>query len=317
MTGAAVSKLDFNGRDCVGLQFTHRNSLFHVEAAKETILSAGAIGSPQLLQVSGIGSEKLLGPMGIALVHSLPGVGENLQDHLQIRMQYKVKNVKTLNGIANSVWGKAAMALEYFAFRTGPLTMPPSQAGAFAKSDPSQPTPNIEWHVQPLSLDKFGDPLHSFPAITPSVCNLRPASRGWVRIKSPKAADYPEIRLNYLSEETDRRVAVDGMRFTRRIMAAKALAKYQPEEYRPGFAIQDERSLERAAGELGTTIFHPVGTCKMGKDPMAVVDDELRVHGVQRLRVIDASIFPRITSGNTNAPTYVIAEKGARAILKP
>jgi choline dehydrogenase len=316
MTQASVLKLNFEGRDCKGVDFVHRNEKFAVEARRETILAAGAIGSPQLLQVSGIGSEKLLGPMGIPLVHALPGVGENLHDHLQIRMQYKVKDVKTLNGVANSVWGKAAMALEYFAFRTGPLTMPPSQAGAFAKSDPSQPTPNIEWHVQPLSLDKFGDPLHSFPAITPSVCNLRPASRGWVRIKSPNAADYPEIRLNYLSAPEDRKVAVDAMRFTRRIMASKALAKYQPDEYKPGSAIQDEKSLEKAAGELGTTIFHPVGTCKMGKDPLAVVDDELRVHGVQRLRVIDASIFPRITSGNTNAPTYVIAEQGARAILK-
>jgi len=218
--------------------------------------------------------------------------------------------------MANSFLGKAAMALEYLVFRTGPLTMPPSQAGAFAKSDPSEPTPNIEWHVQPLSLDKFGEPLHSFPAITPSVCNLRPASRGRVRIKSPEPSAYPEIRLNYLSEDIDRRVAVDAMRFTRRIMSAKALAKYDPEEYRPGLAFQDNLSLEKAAGELGTTIFHPVGTCKMGRDPMAVVDDELRVHGVARLRVIDASIFPRITSGNTNAPTYVIAEKGARSILK-
>ena len=208
------------------------------------------------------------------------------------------------------------MALEYAAFRTGPLTMPPSQAGAFAKSDPSQPTPNIEWHVQPLSLDKFGDPLHPFPAITPSVCNLRPSSRGWVRIKSPDAATYPEIRLNYLKTEDDRRVAVDGMRFTRRIMAAKALAKYQPQEYRPGSSIQEDGDLEKAAGELGTTIFHPVGTCKMGNDALAVVDDELRVRGIGRLRVVDASIFPTITSGNTNAPTYVIAEKGARAILK-
>jgi choline dehydrogenase len=224
--------------------------------------------------------------------------------------------VRTLNGIANSWWGKAAMALEYFAFRTGPLTMPPSQAGAFARSDPSQPTPNIEWHVQPLSLDKFGDPLHSFPAITPSVCNLRPKSRGWVRIKSADAAIYPEIRLNYLREAEDRKVAVDAIRFTRRIMAAKALAQYEPEEFRPGVAVQEERDLEKAAGELGTTIFHPVGTCKMGNDPLAVVDDELRVRGVSRLRVIDASVFPRITSGNTNAPTYVIAEKGARAILK-
>jgi choline dehydrogenase len=232
-------------------------------------------------------------------------------------MQYKVRNVKTLNGVANSFAGKAAMALEYFLFRTGPLTMPPSQAGAFAKSDPSQPSANIEWHVQPLSLDKFGDPLHSFPAITPSVCNLRPSSRGWVRIKTPDSADYPQIKLNYLDTAEDRRVAVDGMRFTRRIMAARALAKYQPEEYRPGQAVQADGDLEKAAGELGTTIFHPVGTCKMGSDPMAVVDDELRVHGVGRLRVIDASIFPRITSGNTNAPTYVIAEKGARAVLKP
>jgi choline dehydrogenase len=195
--------------------------------------------------------------------------------------------------------------------------MPPSQAGAFARSDPGQPTPNIEWHVQPLSLDKFGDRLHSFPAITPSVCNLRPSSRGSVHIKSPDASAYPEIRLNYLSTEDDRRVAVEGMRFTRRIMAAKALAKYEPEEYRPGSRVDTQADLARAAGELGTTIFHPVGTCKMGHDPMAVVDDELRVHGIGRLRVIDASVFPRITSGNTNAPTYVIAEKGARAILKP
>jgi len=195
--------------------------------------------------------------------------------------------------------------------------MPPSQAGAFARSDPAQPSPNIEWHVQPLSLDKFGDPLHSFPAITPAVCNLRPSSRGSVRIKSPDPADYPQIKLNYLDTGEDRRVAVAGMRFTRRIMAARALAKYEPEEYRPGSSVQDDLALASAAGELGTTIFHPVGTCKMGQDPMAVVDDELRVRGVARLRVIDASIFPRITSGNTNAPTYVIAEKGARAILKP
>ena len=316
MTGAAVSRLKFDGKTCKGVEFTHRGEKLSVEAKRETLLAAGAIGSPQLLQLSGIGPGGLLQKHGIPLLHELKGVGENLHDHLQIRMQYKVKNVKTLNGIANSVWGKAAMAFEYFAFRTGPLTMPPSQMGAFAKSDPSQPTPNIEWHVQPLSLDKFGDPLHSFPAITPSVCNLRPASRGWVRIKSPDAAAYPEIRLNYLSEEADRQVAVDGMRFTRRIMAAKALAKYQPEEYRPGASIANDNELARAAGELGTTIFHPVGTCKMGNDAMAVVDDELRVRGVQRLRVIDASIFPRITSGNTNAPTYVIAEKGARAILK-
>jgi choline dehydrogenase len=317
LTNAHVSKLSFNGRDCVGLQFGHERKTYQAEARRETILAAGAIGSPQLLQLSGVGNGEHLKKHGIEVVHHLPGVGENLHDHLQIRMQYKVKNVKTLNGIANSFWGKAAMALEYFAFRTGPLTMPPSQCGAFARSAPSQKTPNIEWHVQPLSLDKFGDPLHSFPAITPSVCNLRPTSRGFVKIKSTNPSDHPEIRLNYLSTEEDRKVAVDGMRFTRRIMAAKAFQKYQPEEYRPGEAIQSEKELEKAAGELGTTIFHPVGTCKMGSDPLAVVDDELRVRGLGRLRVIDASIFPRITSGNTNAPTYVIAEKGARAVLKP
>ncbi|HYG56174.1 MAG TPA: GMC family oxidoreductase N-terminal domain-containing protein [Burkholderiales bacterium] len=313
---ASVTRIKFENRSAVGVEFIHQKNRVFAAARRETILAAGAIGSPQLLQLSGIGNGEHLNSHGVKLVQHLPGVGENLHDHLQIRMQYKVKNVKTLNGIANSWWGKAAMAFEYFAFRTGPLTMPPSQAGAFAKSDPSQPTPNIEWHVQPLSLDKFGDPLHSFPAITPSVCNLRPKSRGWVRIKSQDPAQYPEIRLNYLKEDEDRKVAVDAMRFTRRIMAAKALAKYEPEEYRPGFSVQEDKDLEKAAGELGTTIFHPVGTCKMGNDPMAVVDDELRVHGVSRLRVIDASVFPRITSGNTNAPTYVVAEKGARAILK-
>ena len=317
VTGAHVNRLNFSGRDCVGLQFTLDRQMVTVTINREVILAAGAIGSPQILQLSGVGNEKLLAEKQIPVIHHLPGVGENLQDHLQIRMQYKVKNVRTLNGVANSLWGKAAMAAEYFLFRTGPLTMPPSQAGAFARSDPAQPTPNIEWHVQPLSLDKFGDPLHGFPAITPSVCNLRPTSRGFVRVKSKNPLDHPEIRLNYLATEDDRKVAVDGMRFTRRIMAAKALSPYSPEEYRPGMEVQSEEGLRKAAGQLGTTIFHPVGTCKMGNDPLAVVDDELRVRGVGRLRVIDASIFPRITSGNTNAPTYVIAEKGARAILKP
>jgi choline dehydrogenase len=316
MTDAHVSKLSFDGRDCAGLEFLHRGTAFSVKAKKETLLAAGAIGSPQLLQLSGIGPADLLSANEIKVVHELPGVGENLHDHLQIRLQYKVRNVKTLNGVANSLWGKGAMALEYFFLRTGPLTMPPSQFGAFARSDPSQPTPNIEWHVQPLSLDKFGDPLHGFPAITPSVCNLRPSSRGRVRIKSPRPSDYPEIKLNYLSTDEDRRVAVDSIRFTRRIMAAKALAKYAPEEYRPGAGVQSEEDLVKSAGELGTTIFHPVGTCRMGSDALAVVDDELRVRGVGRLRVIDASVFPRITSGNTNAPTYVVAEKGARALLK-
>jgi choline dehydrogenase len=316
VTQAHVQKLRFTGRECCGVEFLHQGVLYEVAANAETILAAGAIGSPQLLQLSGVGPSGLLRKLQIPIVQDVPGVGENLHDHLQIRMQYRVRNVKTLNGMANSLFGKAAMALEYLALRTGPLTMPPSQLGAFAKSVPSESTPNIEWHVQPLSLDKFGEPLHPFPAITPSVCNLRPSSRGWVRIRSPRAADFPEIKLNYLQTDADRRVAVDAMRYTRRIMAASALAKYAPEEYRPGASIEDDLSLAKAAGELGTTIFHPVGTCRMGHDATTVVDDELRVRGVDRLRVIDASIMPRITSGNTNAPTYVIAEIGARSIVK-
>jgi choline dehydrogenase len=311
-TDAHVTRLLLEGRSCTGVEFRTGGEVRRASASREVILAAGAIGSPQILQLSGIGPGAMLQTLGIAVHHDSPGVGENLHDHLQVRMQYKVSGVKTLNGMANSLWGKAAMGLEYLLFRTGPLTMPPSQLGAFAKSDPSQPTANIEWHVQPLSLDKFGDPLHPFPAITPSVCNLRPASRGWVRIKSPDAMTYPEIRLNYLSAPEDRKVAVDAMRFTRRIMAAKALARYRPEEFRPGPAVQADADLERAAGELGTTIFHPIGTGAMG----SVVDARLRVKGLERLRVIDASVMPRITSGNTNAPTTLIAEKGARMLLE-
>ncbi len=286
----------------------------YVAARREVILAAGAIGSPQILQLSGVGRSDALSALEIPVQHELPGVGENLQDHLQIRMMYKVQGVRTLNERANSLFGKLAMGLEYLCFRTGPLTMPPSQLGAFARSDPSQPTPNIEWHVQPLSLDRFGAPLHPFPAITPSVCNLRPTSRGHVRIKSSDPHAHPGIMLNYLSTDADRKVAVDGMRFTRRIMAAGALAKYQPEEWKPGPDVADDAALVRAAGDLGTTIFHPIGTCKMGNDSAAVVDDKLRVHGIQGLRVIDASVMPLITSGNTNAPTTMIAEKGAEMV---
>ena len=285
-----------------------------VEARREVVLAAGAIGSPQLLQLSGIGPAALLQAHGIPVVHALPGVGENLHDHLQIRMMYKVHHVRTLNERANSLAGKALMGLEYLLFRTGPLTMPPSQLGAFAKSDPAQPSANMEWHVQPLSLDKFGEPLHPFPAITPAVCNLRPTSRGSVRITSPDPHAYPAIRLNYLATPEDQRVAIAGMRFTRRIMAARALARFAPEEWRPGLAVESDTELLHAAGDLGTTIFHPVGTCRMGPDSFAVVDDRLRVHGVAGLRVVDASVMPRITSGNTNAPTVMIAEKGAELI---
>ena len=314
VTQAHATRLRFEGRAAAGVEFRAGSDSRYAKASREVILAAGAIGSPQLLQLSGVGSGKLLQQFGIPVVHDLPGVGENLHDHLQVRMQYKVSGVKTLNQMVNSLWGKAAMGLEYLLFKTGPLTMPPSQLGAFARSDPQQPTANIEWHVQPLSLDKFGDPLHAFPAITPSVCNLRPTSRGWVRIKSNDAATYPEIKLNYLSTPEDRRVAVDGMRFTRRIMAARALAKYRPEEFRPGASVQSDKDLEKAAGELGTTIFHPIGTCKMGQDAMAVVDERLRVRGIQRLRVVDASIMPNVVSGNTNAPTMMIAEKASDMI---
>ena len=316
VTGAHATRLTFEGRRATGVEFRAGGDSRTATASREVILAAGAIGSPQILQLSGVGPGGLLQQHGIALVHDLTGVGENLHDHLQIRMQYKVHGVTTLNERANSLWGKAAMGLEYLLFRTGPLTMPPSQLGAFAKSDPAQPTANVEWHVQPLSLDKFGEPLHAFPAITPSVCNLRPASRGHVRIKSPDAAAYPEIRLNYLAAAEDRKVAVAGMRETRRIMAAKALAKYRPEEFRPGPGAASDAALEQAAGELGTTIFHPVGTCRMGQDRLAVVDERLRVRGLENLRVIDASVMPRITSGNTNAPTSMIAERGARMLLE-
>ncbi|MEM7541014.1 MAG: GMC family oxidoreductase N-terminal domain-containing protein [Pseudomonadota bacterium] len=283
-------------------------------AKREVILAAGAIGSPQILQLSGVGSPTLLQDHQISLVHALPGVGENLQDHLQIRTIYKVQNTVTLNQRANSLFGKIAMAGEYFFKKTGPLTMPPSQLGAFAKSDPEQTSANIEWHVQPLSLDKFGDPLHSFNAITPSVCNLRPSSRGSIRLKSSDPGAAPAIAPNYLSTEADQDVAVAGLHFTRRIMQSQALAGFQPAEWKPGAHLQSDDDLRLAAGDLGTTIFHPVGTCKMGNDDMAVVDERLKVHGIDGLRVIDASIMPLITSGNTNAPTVMIAERGAAFI---
>jgi choline dehydrogenase len=284
-------------------------------AKRAVILAAGSIGSPQLLQLSGVGPGALLRKFGIRVAHDLPGVGANLHDHLQIRMVWKVTG-RTLNERAGRWLGKAAMGLEYLLFKTGPLTMPPSQLGAFAKSSPGEDTPDIEWHVQPLSLDKFGDPLHAFPAITPSVCNLRPTSRGHVRIRDADPFAPPEIRLNYLSTGEDRQVAARSMRMTRRIMAAKALSRFAPQEWRPGPQAESDEALVKAAGDLGSTIFHPVGTCKMGGDALAVVDDRLRVHGVEGLRVIDASVMPRITSGNTNAPTYMIAERGAEFLLE-
>ena len=320
VTQAHVQKLLFEEvsgeQRCTGVQVDTKRGIETFNASREVLLSAGSIGSPQILQLSGVGNGELLKERGVAPVHNLPGVGENLQDHLQVRTIYKVNNTVTLNQRVNSLFGLAAMGIEYFLLKTGPLTMPPSQLGAFAKSDEDQPTANIEWHVQPLSLDKFGDPLHKYNAITPSVCNLRPSSRGHVRIKTDRPDDYPAITLNYLSTEEDLQVAVKGLKYTRKIMASPLLNRFEPEELKPGPDIVTDTDLERAARDLGTTIFHPVGTCKMGNDPMAVVNDRLEVHGIKGLRVIDASVMPTITSGNTNAPTVMIAEKGAGFILE-
>jgi len=286
----------------------------------EVLLCAGSIGSPQILQLSGIGPGALLQQHGIAALQDLPGVGANLQDHLQIRSVYKISGDKkwglSLNTMANSLLGKARIGLEYALKRTGPMSMAPSQLGAFTRSDPSQPYPNIEYHVQPLSLDAFGEPLHSFNAFTASVCNLNPTSRGTVHIKSPHFEDAPAIAPNYLSTPEDRQVAADSLRVTRKIVSQSALAKYQPEEFKPGVQFQSDEDLTRLAGDIATTIFHPVGTTKMGKedDPMAVVDSHLRVRGIKGLRVIDAGVMPLITSGNTNSPTLMIAEKAAEWI---
>jgi choline dehydrogenase len=316
VTGALVKKVRLEGRSARGIEFFLDNEEHFAEARRDTILAAGAIGSPQVLQLSGIGPGALLHRRGIPVAHELP-VGENLQDHLQLRMAFRVKNVLTLNAMLHSWRAKAKIALEYALFRTGPMTMPPSQLGAFVKSDPSRATPNLEYHVQPISLDKFGEPPHRFPAFTASVCNLRPTSRGYVQIADLDPRAHPAITLNYLSTPEDRKVAVDSIRLTRRIVTGTgALKKYEPEEFMPGPRFQSEDELVTAAGNIGTTIFHPVGTCRMGReaDPAAVVDAKLRVRGIGRLRVIDASIMPTITSGNTNTPTVMIAERGARMI---
>ncbi len=322
LTKVHATKIRFQLREgkqeATGIEFIRDNEIFFAEATCETILAAGAINSPQLLQLSGVGSAALLKQHAINIVHHAPGVGENLQDHLQLRMAFKVQGVRTLNEWASTWFGKAQMAMQYALFRSGPLSMSPSQLGAFAKSDPSQPSANIEYHVQPLSLDKFGDAPHTFPAFTASVCNLRPDSRGFVRVNSRDPHSHPLIQPNYLSTESDRNVAVNAMKLTRQISAAAALSKYRPEEFLPGIACQSDAEMVHAAGNIGTTIFHPVGTCKMGplSDAQAVVDARLRVHGVSRLRVVDASIMPTITSGNTNSPTVMIAEQGSRFIIE-
>jgi choline dehydrogenase len=279
----------------------------------EVILATGSIGTPQLLQLSGIGPGELLRAHGIEVRHELPGVGANLQDHLQIRAVYGVEGVKTLNTMAATPWGKAMFGLEYLLRRSGPMSMAPSQFGAITRSEPGRPHPNLQYHVQPLSLDAFGQPLHRFNAFTASVCNLNPTSRGRVAIRSPKAADAPSIAPHYLSTDADRLIAANSLRLTRHIVAQPALAKYRPHEVKPGVQYQSDADLWKLAGDIGTTIFHPVGTSKMGPaaDTMAVVDARLRVHGVQGLRVVDASVMPTITSGNTNSPTLMIAEHAA------
>jgi choline dehydrogenase len=318
-TGVLVEKLLLDGRRATGLRLRRGNDVIDVRAKGEVILSAGAVGSVEILQRSGIGPSEWLSDLGIAVAHGLEGVGRNLQDHLQLRAMYKVSGVRTLNQTYYAPFGRPLMALQYALARRGPMTMAASQLGIFTRSDPLQDRANIQFHVQPLSLDRFGTPLHRFPAITVSPCNLRPSSRGTVRLATAEPTAKPHIAPNYLSTDEDRRIAADSIRVTRRLMRQQALAHYAPQEFRPGPETDDsDAELIRAAGDIGSTIFHPVGTAKMGlaSDPFAVVDERLRVHGVAGLRVIDASVMPTITSGNTNTPTIMIAEKGAAMLLQ-
>ncbi|WP_210014025.1 GMC family oxidoreductase [Pseudomonas palmensis] len=316
LTGVEVDKVLLDNGRASAVQARWQGSEQRYQARREIILCAGAVGSPGILQRSGIGPRPLLERLGIPVLHELPGVGGNLQDHLQLRLIYKVSNVRTLNQVANTHWGKLGMGLRYLYDRSGPLAMAPSQLGAFVRSHPEQPTPNLQYHVQPLSLDRFGEPLHRFAAFTASVCNLRPLSRGRVDIRSANPGDAPVIDPYYLSEPEDLRVAAQAIRLTRQIVQAPALAAFAPVEYLPGAALDTEEQLQQAAGQIGTTIFHPVGTCRMGNGPLDVVDAQLRVHGVAGLRIADASIMPQITSGNTCSPTLMIGEKAAQLILQ-
>ncbi|MCC6918002.1 MAG: GMC family oxidoreductase N-terminal domain-containing protein [Alphaproteobacteria bacterium] len=316
-TGVLVEKLLFEGTRAVGVRFRRDGQWVEARAKGEVILSSGSIGSTEILHRSGVGPGEWLGQLGIPVTAERSGVGRNLQDHLQQRAIYKVRGVKTLNETYHSLLRRAWMGMEYALFQTGPLTMAPSQLGIFTVSSPDHERANIQFHVQPLSLDRFGEPLHRFPAITVSACNLRPTSRGTVRLRSADPADKPRIAPNYLATPEDRRVAADAIRVTRRLMRQRALAGFGPEEFLPGPGVGDgDADLAKAAGDIGTTIFHPVGTAKMGlaSDPMAVVDERLRVIGLEALRVIDASVMPTITSGNTNTPTIMIAEKGAAMV---
>ena len=317
-TGALVTRLLLDrGGDgalrAVGVEAFTREGAQTFAAARSVIMAAGAIGTPQLLQLSGIGPGPLLARHGVAVRHELPGVGENLQDHLQIRAVFGVSGVTTLNRLANTWWGKARIALQYALTQSGPMSMAPSQLGAFTRSSPDRKWPNLEYHVQPLSLDAFGEPLHAYPAFTASVCNLNPQSRGSVRIRSPRVEDAPAIAPNYLATDEDRRIAAQSLRLTRRIVAQPALARYTPRELKPGPQFESDDELSTLAGDIGTTIFHPVGSCRMGVqgDPGAVLDSRLRVQGMSGLVVADASAMPTITSGNTNAPTMMIAERAA------
>jgi choline dehydrogenase len=315
-TDAQALRLLVEGRRVVGLEIRQGGAIKRLRAGLEVILTAGAVNSPHLLQVSGIGDPELLQASGIQPVHALPAVGENLQDHLQLRMIFGIDGLPTLNVTANRLHGKIGMALNYALFRRGPMTMAPSQLGAFAKTGPEYRTPNVEYHVQPLSLDRFGEPLHRHPAFTASVCNLRPESRGHIRLKGPDPLQPPAIQPRYLTADADRRVAVESIKLTRRIvLESKAFQPYHPKELLPGAGISTEADLVRAAGDIGTTIFHPVGTCRMGMDDASVVDPRLKVHGLDGIRIADASIMPSIISGNTNAPTIMIAEKAADMII--
>jgi choline dehydrogenase len=316
VTLAQVERLILDGKRATGIRFRQNGELKQADATRETVLAAGAIGSPQILQLSGIGPANLLNGLGIPVVHALPGVGENLQDHLQIRTIFKIEGARTLNEMSHSLVGQAKIAAEYLFSRSGPMAMSPSQLGIFTRSDESYETANIEYHVQPLSLDAFGDPLHRFPAITVSVCNLRPGSRGTCHISVADPNVAPAIKPNYLSTAADRQVAADSIRHARALMATRRLAEFHPEELKPGPHITSDGDLARAAGDIATTIFHPVGTAKMGHDELAVVDDRLKVHGLSGLRVADASIMPSIVSGNTHAPVTMIAEKAAQFILR-
>ncbi len=316
ITNAMIDKLTLDNTHITGVTFMHKGERCTVSADRETLLSAGAIGSPTILQRSGIGHRDDLAAAGIAVQHHLPGVGRNLQDHLQLRTVYQIDGLKTLNTTANNWLGKMSMGMNYLFNRGGPLSMAPSQLGVFAKSDPSQASANVEYHVQPLSLDKFGDDLHSFPGMTASVCHLRPTSRGAVTVLSSDPQVPPRIAPNYLSTLEDQQVAIDAIKLTRRIFSMPAFAPFTPKEYLPGSDDGSDTELLEAAAKIGTTIFHPVGTCKMGRrdDATAVVDSTLKLRGLSGLRVVDASIMPTITSGNTNAPTIMIAEKAAALI---